>query len=150
MKVSHATLELTRLVNASPAAIFAAYVDPRVREVWAAPSPTAELTIDAGEVRTGGEERGRCGPKGDLRWSIRTRYHLVVPDRHISFTEELWEGDSMLTISLVTFEIQATGAGATVKLTDQILSLVGPDGIAGHRDGYSQALDNLGKHLAAV
>ncbi len=44
--------------------------------------------------------------------------HLVVPDRLISFPEELWAGDTLLTISCVTFEIQVTGAGATVKLIE--------------------------------
>jgi hypothetical protein len=41
-----------------------------------------------------------------------------VPDRLNSFTEELREGDTLLTISCVTFEIQVTGAGATVKLIE--------------------------------
>lgn len=143
MNVAHDTLSFERVFDSTPADLFRAYADPRVRELWSAPSPFTEVRIDEGDFCTGGEELGRCGAKGDLRWSTRTYYHLVVPDALISFTEELREGDQLLTIALVTLEIADADKGVRLKLTDQVTSLVGAEAISGHREGYAKALDNL-------
>ncbi len=32
-------------------------------------------------------------------------YNLVENDRLITFTEELWDGDNMLTVALITFDL---------------------------------------------
>ncbi len=144
MQVHHDTITIEREFAVSPAQLFAAYVDPSLREAWSTPSPTAEVRIDAAEVRTGGTERGRCGTKGDLRWTTEVSYLSVEADRHIIFTEVLKEGAQILTIALITFDFEEIADGGTkLLLTDQVTSLVGPDAIEGHREGYSQALENL-------
>jgi hypothetical protein len=45
MPVHHETLRMERLFQASLHRVFAAYVDTRAREVWSAPSDTAEVRI---------------------------------------------------------------------------------------------------------
>lgn len=59
------------------------------------------------------------------------------------FTEELWDGDTLLTVALITFDIRGTSGGTCVlHLTDQVTSFVGYGGVRGRRDGYTRALDN--------
>jgi uncharacterized protein YndB with AHSA1/START domain len=140
---------MERVFQASPAQVFAAYVDARAREVWSAPRETAEVRIIDEDVRTGGSETTRCGGKGDMRYRTEVRYHLVETDRLISFSETLLEGDTVLMAALITFEFVDVSSGATkLALTDQISSFVGAEGVEGHRTGFSQALDNLQKMLA--
>ena len=143
MDLAHDTLTFTRAFNASPVRLFAVFADPREREVWSAPSPTAEVRIETSDFRTGGRETARCGGKGDLRWRLSTLYHQVIPDRLVSFTEELWEGDTLLTVALITFDFAPEGTGTKLTLTDQVTSFVGPDAIHGHRQGYTAAPANL-------
>lgn len=148
MEIHHETIVLEREFNVPPSQLFAAYVDPRAREIWSAPSPTAEVKIDNSDVRTGGHETARCGGKGDLRWALKLVYHHVTPNRQITFTEELWEGDKILTVALVTFDLKDIGNNRTaLRLTDQITSFVGADAVEGHRRGYTQALANLHHHV---
>ena len=149
MSVQHETLRLERVFQASPQQVFAAYIDTRAREVWSAPSETAEVRIINEDVRTGGSESTRCGVKGDARYRTEVRYHLVETDRLISFSETQLEGDTVLMAALITFEFFDAGSGASkLVLTDQITSFVGTDGVKGHRTGFSQALDNLQRMVA--
>lgn len=148
MDIYHETLVFERDFKAPPERLFRAYTNPKEREVWSAPSPEAVIVIDQTDVRTGGREIARCGSADDLRWRLEVAYHRVIENRLISFTEELWEGDTILSIALITFDFEADGAkGTRLKLTDQITSFVGEDGVAGHREGYAKALANLAASL---
>ncbi|MEO0497388.1 MAG: hypothetical protein AAF141_08455, partial [Pseudomonadota bacterium] len=70
MDIHHETLVFKRNFDVPPAQLFSAYTDTKAREQWSTPSPSAEVKIDRSEVRTGGQETGRCGGKGDLRWRL--------------------------------------------------------------------------------
>ena len=149
MDIHHETLVFERDFDAPAERLFQAYSDPRQRENWSAPSPETMFVIDQTDVRTGGRETARCGSADNLNWTMLAQYHLVVENRLICFTEELWEGDDLLTVALITFEIVSRGAGGSrLKLTDQITSFVGAGGGAGHKEGYEQSLDHLAASLA--
>lgn len=148
MDVRHETLVFEREFSAPPARLFQAFRDPREREIWSAPDADTEIRIDETDLRTGGRETGRCGPRGDLKWTTKVIYHLVADDRLITFTEELWDGEHVLTVALITFEFASCGGeGTTLRLTDQVTSFVGGGGVSGHREGYTKALDNLSRSL---
>ena len=148
MEIRHETLVFERDFNATPARLFRAYTDPREREAWSAPTPETVVVIDESDVRTGGRETGRCGSADNLSWTMKVVYHRVTSDRQITFTEELWDGDEVLTVALITFDFEKRGeAGTRLTLTDQITSFVGEGGISGPRDGYAKALANLAASL---
>ncbi|PTX56314.1 uncharacterized protein YndB with AHSA1/START domain [Litoreibacter ponti] len=149
MEIHHETVTLEKPLPASPEEVFQAYTDPRAREKWSAPDNTTEIRILESNVKTGGSETGKCGTRGqELNWRMDVAYHLVENDRLITFTEELWDGDNMLTVALITFDLSKAPDGTTILLlTDQITSFVGEGGVQGHRDGYTKALDNLASML---
>lgn len=148
MDISHETLRFERDFDAPPERLFQAYVDPREREIWSAPTPETVIVIDETDVRTGGRETARCGAADALNWTMKVVYHRVTENRQITFTEELWDKDDLLTVALITFEFETRGeTGTRLKLTDQITSFVGDGGVSGHRDGYTNALDNLAARL---
>lgn len=148
MNIHHETVVFERSFNAPPERLFRAYADPKERVAWSMPSPDDVMVIDSSEVRTGGTEVARCGTKDNLGWRMNVAYHLVTENRQITFTEELWDGDTLLTVALITFEFAGrAGGGTALKLTDQVTSFVGADAVSGHRHGYTQALVNLEKAL---
>lgn len=144
MDLHHQTLVLERHFAATPAEVFAAFADPVARAAWSAPTEDAVVEIDSCEFRDGGRETARCGPKGNLGYNLAIVYHEVVPDTRIVFSEELSEGDFRLTVALVSFEMAPAADGGTdVRVTDQVASHVGAEGIEGHAEGYRCALANL-------
>tara|TARA_R110000751_G_scaffold234229_3_gene335488 strand:- start:114059 stop:114505 length:447 start_codon:yes stop_codon:yes gene_type:complete len=144
MKVYHDTITLERDFDASAAEVFAAYADVKKREKWTTPEEGAEVQITACDFQTGGSETARCGTKGAMQYDLSLTYHMVEQEKLIVFSEELREGDNVLTVALITFEISEGENGkAHLNLTDQVTSFVGKDGAEGHRHGYSLALANL-------
>ena len=150
MELYHETLTFERSFPVSTARLFEAFGNPQEREIWSAPDENTEIKIVECDFRTGGREKGLCGPKGNMTWSMDVAYHFVETNRLITFTEELREGDRMLTVALITVDIRPDGDGCTLNLTDQITSFVGQGGVSGHRDGYNQALENLRARLKPV
>lgn len=148
MDIIHETIIFEEVFEVTIERLFRAFTDPREREIWGAPSETAEVKIDAGNVRTGGSETGRCGTKGDMQFSTHSAYHLVAHDACIVYTETVRMSETLLHAALVTVEFAKTLAGSTVRITDQITSFVGSQGIEGHRVGNTAALKNLKKILS--
>lgn len=157
MGLSHDTIKLERQFDASPEAVFAAYKDPKAREIWCVPSPSSSFKVINSQVMTGGTEIAKCGPKpetikpnwdgSDLPWEMRLDYHFVDAPNLIVFTERLFEGDQLLTIALVSFDLKSHAGGTKLTLTDQIASLVGPQLVSEHREGYEFALNKLSLYL---
>jgi uncharacterized protein YndB with AHSA1/START domain len=144
MRPHHETLVIERNLRATPDRIFRAYLDKEARQIWSAPSETAAVEIVTSDVRRGGLETTRCGTKGNLEYRTEVTYHEVLTNELICFSETLLEGDNVLMVALITFELRPVRAQETLLvLTDQITSFVGPDGVDGHRKGFSDALENL-------
>ncbi len=148
MTLVHETIEFQRDFPVPPERVFRAFTDIREREIWSAPSDRVEVKIDQSDMRPGGLERARCGPRGDMQWDLITYYHVIDAGQVITFTEILSERGTTLTAALVTFAFSPLPEGGTrLKLTDQITSFVGAEAAAGHRMGYTQALHNLADRL---
>jgi uncharacterized protein YndB with AHSA1/START domain len=142
------TLVIERNLQASPDLIFRAYLDKEARQVWSAPSETAAVEIVTSEVRKGGLETTRCGTKGNPEYRTDVTYHEVRTNELICFSETLLEGNNVLMVSLITFELRLVSEHETLLvLTDQITSFIGPDGVEGHRAGFSAALENLAAQI---
>jgi len=95
----------------------------------------------------GGGDLSRCGSPGDLRYRIETLYEAIVPGRRLVFSERCSEGETLLSVYLITVEIEPDGAGSKLTLTNQIVALDGGGMIAGSKAGWNAALDNLGEAL---
>jgi uncharacterized protein YndB with AHSA1/START domain len=145
--VTHATIVLERVYDASPARVFKAFADPAARTRWGTPSPGVELVYDKADFRNGGLDVSRCGPRGKLIYRVETRYLDIEPEHRIITTEVVSEGWHRLSVSLITVEFHAEGPSTRLVLTDQITALGGKDMIAGSREGLSGALDNLAVEL---
>jgi len=148
MDLHHETIRFERRLQASPERVFAAYLNTSEREAWSAPGEMAAVRIEQADVRTGGSETTRCGSKDDLRYRTDVRYHLVLKNQLICFSETVLDGDAVLTSALITMEFRREPDDETLLiLTDQVTSVCGRDGIQGHRQGFSAALQNLASHL---
>jgi uncharacterized protein YndB with AHSA1/START domain len=147
--VTHATIVLERVYDASPARVFQALADPQARARWGTPSKNVDLVYDKTDFRVGGLDVSRCGPRGSLIYRVETRYVDIEPEQRIVSTEVVCEGWSRLSVSLITVELHPEGASTRLVLTDQIAAFGGKDMIAGSQAGFNAALDNLAVELAS-
>ncbi|QPC90486.1 SRPBCC family protein [Mesorhizobium sp. INR15] len=147
--VTHATIVLERIYEASPARVFQALADPQARARWGTPSKNIDLVYDQADFRVAGLDISRCGPRGNLVYQVETRYMDIEPEQRIVSTEVVREGGNRLSVSLITVELQAVGSSTRLVLTDQIAAFGGKDMIAGSEAGFSAALTNLAAEFAS-
>jgi uncharacterized protein YndB with AHSA1/START domain len=147
-KPHRATIILERVYPAPLERVFSEFADPVARARWSAPSNDA-LIYDQTDFRPGGQDLFRCGPKNNPKFRGETSYHLIVPNQCVVSTETVDADGRRLAISLNTLEFEAMGVGTNLKLTVQIVSLVGAGMIASYESGNKSALDNLADHLSS-
>jgi uncharacterized protein YndB with AHSA1/START domain len=145
-KPHHATISIERFYPAPIERVFSEFADPVARSRWSAPSSDV-LVYDEADFRQGGRDVFRCGPPNDLKFRGETTYHLIVPNQRVVSSETMDTGGKRLAVSLSTLDLEPTGAGVTLRLTVQIVSLVGPDMIEAFESGNKSALENLARHL---
>ncbi len=139
----HRTSVMERTYAASPARVFRAWADPEVRRVWGSPSDEVQIRNDAADFRVGGEDVQSCMVGGDVVARVVGRYHDIVPDQRIIYTEVISEPGTLQGMSLVSAEFIAAGSGTRLVLTLQTVAVDGSDLLEGVEAGWSSALDRL-------
>jgi uncharacterized protein YndB with AHSA1/START domain len=146
-KSQHATIVLERTYSAPLERVFSEFADPVARARWSPPSNDV-LIYDQTDFRAGGRDLFRCGPQDDAKFRGETLYHLIVPNKRVVSSETLDADGQRLAVSLSTLDFEATGEGTNLKLTVQMVSLVGAGMIESYQSGNNSALENLARHLS--
>ncbi len=146
----HRTATLERTYDASPARTFHAWADPDIRGIWGSPSDEVQIRNEAADFRVGGEDIQTCLVGGEAVATVVGRYHDIVPDRRIVYTEIISDPAALMGMSLVSAEFIAQGSGTRLVLTLQTVAVDGSDLLEGVEAGWSSALDRLGKQFARV
>lgn len=143
MNTAFATEQLERHMPCSPEALFALLTDRAAREKWGAPTDTVVVIIDTFDLRPGGQETARCGPKESPDFNTISDFHVIEAPSRMVLTERLMVEGQDISVSLVTQEITPDGAGSKLVVNLLIASLVGPEMVEDYRSGWTGALDNL-------
>ena len=146
----HRTTTLERTYDASPARTFHAWADPDIRRAWGSPSDEVEICNEAADFRVGGEDVQTCLVGGEAVATVVGRYHDIVPDKRIVYTEIISDPAALMGMSLVSAEFIAQGRGTRLVLTLQTVAVDGSDLLEGVEAGWSSALDRLGAQFARV
>ncbi|MCH7663230.1 MAG: SRPBCC domain-containing protein [Chloroflexi bacterium] len=137
-------LVLTRIFDAPPKRVFAAWTDPQLLAQWWGPpgSVVKEVEVD---LRVDGRYRiGILHPEGELLF-VRGVYREIEPVGKLAFTWR-WENPNMdIGESLVTLEFQAEGEKTELRLSHALLP--NAEARAGHAEGWEGILSELGDFL---
>ena len=133
--VSPAVVEVRRLIKASPAALFEAWLDPEQLGVWMCPfdGTHSVATIDA---RVGGKYKiDMHTPRGVVEH--QGEYVVIEPNSKLVFT---WNsphtgGDSLVTVTFA----RKNGATELVLVHEKLPS----DKMDAHNNGWNSGLDKL-------
>lgn len=136
-----------RVLPAPPAAVFAAWSDPRSMACWMHPGADLERVSVELDFRVGG--RFRIVMHGEQDWVHSGEYLAIQRDRRICFTwvSEFLPAPVATTRVTVTFE-PVDGDRTRIRLSHDLL----PDHEAydRHPDGWGRILSTLARHLATT
>jgi uncharacterized protein YndB with AHSA1/START domain len=145
--VTHATIVVERIYDASPARVFAAWADPAVKVRWFAGPDDWESGDFELDFRVGGRERNSGGPLGGPVHRYDAMYQDIVPDQRIILTYDLYLDETRISVSLATVELKPVAAGTRLIYTEQGAYLDGHDVPDQREQGMGSLLDALGAEL---
>lgn len=148
MTTTTGQFRITRTIAAPPARLWSLLTDPQAREAWGAPSDDATLILDTADLREGGQERHRCGPREAPEFIVDTHwYHLAAPER-ACFTETLTIGDARLAVSLVTYRLEPAEQGCHLAVDVAVSSMTDDPVTEEFHGGWTSGLDRLEQMIA--
>lgn len=144
--VNHATFVIERTYDATPARVFAAWADPKVKARWfAAPDDgTDNHTFD---FRVGGREYSSGKAPTGQNYKFDARYQDIVPDNRIVYIYDMHLDDVRISVSLAVIEFEPAGKGTHMTVTEHGAYLDGLDTPAEREEGTNWLMDQLGACL---
>jgi uncharacterized protein YndB with AHSA1/START domain len=140
--------EIHRRFDATPAIIFAAFVDPILVQRWLRPGPEVGLDVLAYDFRPGGTYRFAYQNPGADIMHVNGVFELIEPPSRIVFSWNIEPPDEHAGVrSEVRVSINPTNAGSEVVI--EHVKLARPGAPARHREGWRGALEGLADLFAA-
>lgn len=144
MTVTNATFKIERVLNASPARVFAAYSSLEAKSAWfKAPSDIETLDRDF-DFRVGGKERFHARWPSGMITDFDATYHDIVEDQRIVLVYDMFHNGDKLSVSLLSVEFTAEGDRTRLIHTEQGCYLTGgEEAVSGREHGTTWHIDNL-------
>jgi uncharacterized protein YndB with AHSA1/START domain len=133
----HGTFTLIRTWVASPARVFNAWANPKIKSQWfTGPSDDWALIRRSIDFRPGGAEvlEGRFKKSG-LVSLFEARYHVIEQDRRLVYDYDLHHGGNFHSVTLSSLVLEPEDRSTRVTYTEQIVFLDGKDGTASREHG---------------
>jgi uncharacterized protein YndB with AHSA1/START domain len=144
---THGDFSINRVYDASPADVYAAWVDAGTKARWfIGPEgwTQVERTLD---VRVGGIEilHGRF-PTSGLETLFTARYHLVEEGARLVYAYDMHLSGRHHSVSIATVEFIGDPEGTRLRFTEQVTFVDGTDG----RDGTLSRKRGTAAHLERI
>jgi uncharacterized protein YndB with AHSA1/START domain len=140
----HATFTIERTYPAAPARVYAARADPQAQARWFGPTESDDRELD---FRVGGSERFVAGGPDGARYTYDACYQEIVPEQRIVYAFTMDRGETRISASLATVEIEPASEGARLLYTEQAVYLDGGDTPAIREHGTRELLERLAAAL---
>lgn len=142
--IAHGTFVVERHYPASPARVFKAWADPKIKAKWFGTSPEDTKEFD---FRVGGREYAEgAGPNGG-KFSFDVSYRDIVPDNRIVYTYEMALDGPKISVSVAAVELKPEGDGTHMIVTEHGCFLDGLDTVEQRRQGTEWLMNQLGEEL---
>ncbi|WP_442600495.1 SRPBCC family protein [Paenibacillus sp. KN14-4R] len=138
--VKYSTFVIERNYNASPERVFSVWSDPSAKARW---FPKA----DEFDFRVGGREFNRGGPPNGPIYTFDAFYQEIVQDSRIVYTYTLDQGETRMSVSVTTVEIERSDNGTKLTYTEQGAYFDGHDMPEQREQGTTFMLDKLDLEL---
>ncbi len=140
------TLSVTRILNASQKRVWRCWTNAEEMAHWFFPDGIDIKSADF-LPRTGQPWRTVMRSRADGReMVVRGQFVSVDPEESLVFTHG-WEDDTGVVATETTVTITLHEEAGRTRLTLAQAGLATAESLAGHREGWSQTLDNLAAYL---
>jgi uncharacterized protein YndB with AHSA1/START domain len=146
--VVHSTFVVERVYDSSPARVFNAFADAKIKTQWFNGPEEWGPDEHAMDFRVGGTETSSGGPKDGPVHLYTATYHDIVPNERIVSTYEMALDGTRISVSLATVELRPEGKGTKLVYTEQGTHLDGHDTPEGREHGTRELFEALGRVLA--
>jgi len=150
MTTDTGAFELHHTFAITPDQLWHLLTDTRMREAWGAPSEDMVLHMEVEDLRVGGIERHRCGPKDAPEFEVETRWYRLDGPSDAAFTETVEIGGAAIATTLVTYRVAKTDAGSELFVHVAVSSFTGPDADGEFKQGWEGGLASLQALAAKV
>jgi uncharacterized protein YndB with AHSA1/START domain len=142
----HSTFVIERTYDAAPRRVFDAWAQQAAKARWFGPpdKPEGSYSLD---FRVGGREHLTIAMDSGSTYSFDALYQDIVPGQRIVYSYDMHRDEDRISVSLATVEIEASGAGARLTLTEQGVFLDALDTPAEREHGTNVLMDTLGAQL---
>lgn len=144
MTITNARFVIERVLNATPARVFAAYASLEAKSAWfRAPTDIETLKRDF-DFRIGGKERFCARWPSGMVTDFQATYHDIVENERIILVYDMFHNGDKLSVSLLTLELIAEGGKTRLIHTEQGAYLVGgEEAVKSREHGTTWHIDNL-------
>jgi uncharacterized protein YndB with AHSA1/START domain len=147
--VEHTTFVIERELPGSPRHAFRFWAEPELKERWTGCHPEWTVLEERFDFRPGGSEVKRWRtPEGDEQ-TFHAFYLDVAAGQRIIYAYEMSFKGERLSASLVTIELEPSGALTRMKFTEQAMFLGGGGTRRQRVMGTEEGLDRLTEVIAA-
>lgn len=146
--IDHGTFTLTRQFAAPPARVWHAFADPAAKRKWFVDAlgwTTRDYRLDC---REGGTEFWDGAAPDGTAITMAARFAEVRTGERILSTYEMTLNGQRLSLSLMSLEFRAEGAGTGLTLTEHVAHLDGLGTLDQRRAGTEGLMDRLAAALA--
>lgn len=141
------TVHDQRVLNASPARVYAAFADAEARKRWE-PTPTdMEMRYGPSAFEVGAHEESEMIKDGEVLAAFDTRYVDIVPEKRIVSSIRVKAGGQTMSCSQSTVELVPEGAGTRVICHEQVAWFGGKNMKSEHQEGWRTLLDGLQREV---
>ncbi|WP_262691866.1 SRPBCC domain-containing protein [Kordiimonas aestuarii] len=116
------SLGMERYFGATPAQVFAAWVDPRAKAAWFAKD--ARVGIGGTGFREGGQETLICLENGRA-FLLELTYNRIIEAEYIAYRCDTYVAGRLVSISTVTVTFGACGAGTHMCVYEDVVPVIG-------------------------
>ena len=143
-KVTNAAFVIERVLNASPARVFAAYTTLEAKNQWFKAPADCETLERVFNFRPGGPERWHARWPGGRVTDFQAQYRDIVLNERIVLVYDMYADGEKLSVSIMSIELVPEGDKTRLIHTEQGSYFVGGQGaVDGRKEGTTWHVGNL-------
>jgi len=160
MSLTYFEFEIAREFACSPAALYEAWADPKIKSKWFVGPDGWVETGRSIDLREGGIETMAGNFAGKMTTEYTAHFYDVQPEQRIGFSFEVRLGGEIYSISTTIVEFLPAERGTEMKYHEQLAVFSGqtveealPNRIAGtgsHFDRLARLIDGTGSSPEAI